>query len=98
MRILDTVGALPRYIKTLFMPPRTQGENSVAIQNWRTWLDANYGPGNWIAMAGYTALVTATVKTDGSATYNTTLGYTLKSFLNTQTGEVKSFAAHHFYA
>jgi len=78
------------------MNPRR--ENPQAVINWQNWLNTNHPPATWVPMQGFTSLLVSLPKEDGSVTYNLNSGYPLKSFLNTQTGEVKSFAAHNFYA
>jgi hypothetical protein len=77
------------------MPPR---ENPQAVQNWVTWLNTNYGPGTWVPMNGFTSITMSVPGANNTITFNSNLGFALKSFVNTQTGEVKSFSANKFYA
>lgn len=77
------------------MPPQ---ENQLAVNNFIDWLNRIYPPGPWIALTGFTALTAANPGTNNTATFNPNLGFLLKSFKNTSTGEVKSFDAHRFYA
>jgi hypothetical protein len=76
------------------MPPR---ENPQSIASWINWLNTNYGPGTWIRINGYMALIRSIPGPNHTATYDTTFGYPLISFVNQQTGEVKSFDAGKFY-
>ena len=72
-------------------------ENTETVRNWQNWLNTNYPPAAWIPINGFTAIITATPSTNATAAYNPSLGYPLKSFVNTLTGEVKSFDARKFY-
>jgi hypothetical protein len=71
-------------------------ENPQAVQNWIDWLNKTTDS-TWIAMNGFTALTVVTIEDNGTVTFNPNSGFPLKSFLNTQTGEVRSFSAHKFY-
>lgn len=77
------------------MPPRI---NQQAIINWQNWLNTNYPPAAWIPLNEFTALIVSIPGANNTATYNTNSGYPLKSFLNTQTGEIRNFDARKFYA
>lgn len=77
------------------MPPQI---NQQSITNWQNWLNTYFPPGPWIPIDGFTAIITSIPGPNRTATYNPSLGYPLKSFVNTSTGEVKSFDARKFYA
>lgn len=76
------------------MPPQ---ENTVAVTNFIEWLNRTQPPGPWIALQGFTALIVAVPGANRTATYNTNLGFPMKSFRNESTGEIRSFDAYRFY-
>ena len=78
------------------MPPR--GENQQAITNWQEWLNRTYPPGPWLPVSGFTSTITTTPAPNDTASFNLNSGYVMKSFINTSTGEIKSFDARRFYA
>ena len=92
-KILATIKAFLIKFRELFMPRR---ENPQTVQNWVNWLNTNYGNG-WMPIDGFTAIITSIPASNNTATYNPARGYPLKSFVNTNTGEVKSFDARRFY-
>lgn len=53
-------------------------------------------PDIWKPIDGYMA-ITGFEEKNGTAIFNPTRGYPLKAFLNTQTGEVRTYAASLFY-
>ncbi len=77
------------------MPPT---ENTQAIENWQEWLNRTYPPGPWLPINGFTSTITTVPNADDTATFNINSGYIMKSFINTSTGEIKSFDARRFYA
>lgn len=72
-------------------------ENRQLVQNWIDWLNTTSGPGPWVEMNGFTALTVVTIEDNGTITFNPNRGFPLKSFLNTLTGEIRSFSATKFY-
>lgn len=80
---------------TEIMPPR---ENPTAVKNWQDWLNRTYPPGPWLPITGFTSTMTTYPGSNDTATFNPHNGYVMKAFLNTSTGEVKTFDAKRFYA
>ena len=54
--------------------------------------DLTSSGGIWIALSGYHVLIAADVNSDG-VKFNMNAGVVVKTFVNLQTGEVKTFAA-----
>ena len=76
------------------MPPQI---NQQAITNWQNWLDTYFPPGHWVPVNGFNTLIEMNPASPTMMNINTNAGYPLKSFVNLQTGEVKSFDARKFY-
>lgn len=93
-KLIDQIKQIYVNIRSKFMPPR---ENPRTVENWRIWLNRVYPPGPWIPIIGFMATITSVPGANNTATYNPAVGYPLKSFVNTVTGEVKSFDARKFY-
>jgi hypothetical protein len=50
----------------------------------------------WIAFQGYSALTYASLETPQPPRFNPTVGIVVKTFMNTRTGEIKTFNAYIF--
>lgn len=72
--------------------------NQQAITTWQQWLDRTYPPGPWIPIDGFNTVTNLTFDINGNAIFNANAGYPLKGFVNTSTGEVKTFDGRKFYS
>lgn len=86
-----------KWLSKLFKPMPFQ-INQQAITNWQNWLNQAYPPATWFPCDGFTATMTVILGDNHSITFQGNSGYILKSFVNTSTGEIKSFDARKFYA
>lgn len=73
-------------------------ENSRAIENFVRWLNLNKetAPGPWVPVQGFNAITKFEFGPSGSFVFTPIVGFPVKAFLNTQTGEVKMYDARNF--
>jgi hypothetical protein len=72
-------------------------ENPVAINNYIQWLNMTYPPGPWVQIHGWSAITNVTYGQGGAVTFNPTVGFPVKGFINMGSGEVKIVDARRFH-
>lgn len=87
-----------KFIVRFFANTMPFNVNSARILAWKNYLDKTYPPGPWLPIDGFNTITKLNFDSDGNAIFEGNSGYPLKAFVNTKTGEVKTFDARRFYA
>jgi hypothetical protein len=71
-------------------------ENPVAIQVKIDYLNSLVPGQIWFAISGFSAITSVSYDSSGGLIFNPSQGYIVKVFVNSATGEVRSYAAQLF--